>query len=123
MSNSYLYNEERGFDGESMSDWFTGSGCVLVKTLLWEIFGVQPDLNGLTVRPAIYFPSEKACLSMQVKGCDITVEYKKTGEGKRRFTVNGIERKSAYDPKTKTQTVYFTNEELANGALSILVTE
>ena len=123
MSNSYLYNEERGFDGESMSDWFTGSGCVLVKTLLWEIFGVQPDLNGLTVRPANYFPSEKACLSMQVKGCDITVEYKKTGEGKRRFTVNGIERNSAYDPKTKTQTVYFTNEELANGALSIFVTE
>ncbi len=35
MPNSYCYNEQYGFDGESMNDWFTGSGCVLGKIVFF----------------------------------------------------------------------------------------
>ena len=112
MSNSYIYNEERGFDGESMSDWFTGSGCVLIKALVWEVFGILPDLNGLKVRPANYFPMENASISLRLKNCNLTLEYKKEGKSQRKFIVNGQERKSCYDDKAKTQSIYFTNEEL-----------
>ncbi len=51
MPNSYVDNDERGFDGESMSHWFTGSGCVLLKVIMWYVFGVKRGLNGLTVSP------------------------------------------------------------------------
>ena len=121
MSNSYIHNEERGFDGESMSDWFTGSGCVLVKALILEIFGLYPDLDGLKVRPANYFPTNEASVQMQIKGCDVSLVYKKAGDGKRRFVVNGKEVPSACDEKAKTQFVYFTNDELKQGTLVIEV--
>ncbi|MBQ3506692.1 MAG: hypothetical protein IJA89_07985 [Clostridia bacterium] len=119
MSNSYLYNEEKGLDGESMSDWFTGSGCVLIKTLVWEVFGLKPDLHGLTIRPARYFPCDTASISMRVKGCDIQLQYRKTGENKRRFLVNGVERASVYDETAQTEKIYFTDAELAQGELTI----
>ena len=121
MSNSYLYNEERGFDGESMSDWFTGSGCVLLKILIWEVFGVLPDLNGLAIRPAAYFPTNEASISMLVKGCEVTVLYRNQGKDKRSFIVNGKARDSVYDEKAKTEKIYFTNEELKQGKLIIEV--
>ena len=121
MSNSYIHNEERGFDGESMSDWFTGSGCVLVKALILEIFGLYPDLDGLKVRPANYFPTNEASVQMQIKGCDVSLVYKKAGGGKRRFVVNGKEVPSVCDEKAKTQFVYFTNDELKQGTLVIEV--
>ena len=123
MSNSYLYNEERGFDGESMSDWFTGSGCVLVKALIWNIFGIYPDLNGLTLRPANYFPTKEASIRMQVKGADLSLVYKNNGNGKRQYFVNGTEKTAVYDEKSKTFTIYFTNEELKAGAIDVLVTD
>ncbi len=121
MSNSYLYNEERGFDGESMSDWFTGSGCVLLKAIVWEAFGLLPDLDGLTVRPANYFPTKNASIKMQIKGTGVSVIYKNTGKGKRRFVVNGKEKNSTLDDKTKMQALYFTNEELKKGDLTVEV--
>ncbi len=121
MPNSYLYNEEKGLDGESMSDWFTGSGCVLIKTLIWEAFGLSPNLNGLTVRPAKYFPCKEACIQMQIKGCDVTLRYQNTGKKTRCFTVNGKKVPCLYDDKTQTYAVYFTNAELEKGVLDIEV--
>mgnify|MGYP006932848264 CR=1 FL=1 len=50
---AYIENEEKGFDGESMSDWFTGSGCVLGKVLFFCVFGVRPNLQGVEICPAI----------------------------------------------------------------------
>ena len=74
MPNSYVYNEERGFDGESMSDWFTGSGCVLIKVLLWQIFGIKADLNGIKIRPSKYIPFDGAEISLKLRGEDIKVK-------------------------------------------------
>jgi len=121
MPNSYIYNEEKGFDGESMSDWFTGSGCVLIKILVWEAFGLLPDLNGLTVRPANYFPMKEASIKMTIKDCEVTLLYKNAGNGKRSFKVNGQNVAGVYETKTNTEKLYFTNEELKQGDLVIEV--
>jgi hypothetical protein len=104
-----------------MSDWFTGSGCVLLKILIWEVFGILPDLNGLAIRPAAYFPTNEASISMIVKGCEVSVLYRNQGKDKRSFIVNGKARDSVYDEKAKTEKIYFTNEELKQGKLIIEV--
>lgn len=80
MPNSYSENAEKGFDGESMSDWFTGSGCVLLKVLLWYVFGIQADLNGVWISSPKYTPFEKMSLSICVKGKRHNIVYEKNME-------------------------------------------
>ena len=121
MSNSYVYDEERGYDGESMSDWFTGSGCVLIKILVWEVFGILPTLDGLTIRPTNFFPTESASIKLKVKGCEISLDYRKGDDDMYEFIVNGERRQSFYDEDAHTQKIFFTNEELARGKLEIVI--
>jgi cellobiose phosphorylase len=73
MPNSYVENAETGFDGESMRDWFTGSGCVLLKVLLWHVFGIKADLNGISIQPAKYIPFERMSLEMKLKGKPVRI--------------------------------------------------
>lgn len=87
MPNSYIQNKAKGFDGESMSDWFTGSGCVLLKTLYFDVFGLKADLDGLTVAPAGNMPFEKISVSLVIKGAKINLTLKKGNEKK--IVVNG----------------------------------
>ena len=91
MSNSYVYNEEFGMDGESMSDWFTGSANVLIKTFVRFVFGLQPSLGGVTVQPASYIPFESCSIDVKIKRCVVTLQYRKEGRGRRRFLVDGKE--------------------------------
>ena len=90
MPNSYIENSEKGFDGESMSDWFTGSGCVLLKTLYFDAFGLKADLNGLTINPAGNLPVDEMSVSVKVRNAKVNVTLKKDN-GKRAFKVNGKE--------------------------------
>lgn len=90
MPNSYVYNEEFGMDGESMSDWFTGSANVLIKTFVRFVFGLQPSLDGIVVQPASYIPFRECSIHVRVKNCVITLQYRKDGRG-RRFLVDGVE--------------------------------
>jgi cellobiose phosphorylase len=82
MPNSYAFNEERGFDGESMSDWFTGSGCVLMKALLGGAFGIKPTLDGLRIETASYMPCENAEIAVNIKNTPVRLCYKKEGKGR-----------------------------------------
>ena len=90
MPNSYAFNEQKGFDGESMNDWFTGSACVLGKIIVRNVFGIDPDLFGLHISPARTMPFEKASLKMKYMGKPLTVEYRNAGAGCRTVTVNGV---------------------------------
>ena len=92
MPNSFIFNEERGFDGESMNDWFSGSGSVLIKLLIGAIFGVRPTLDYLEIRPSSYMPCKRASISIPVKGAKVNVLYKNEGNGVRVYKVNGVER-------------------------------
>lgn len=113
MPNSYIYNEEYGFDGESMSDWFTGSGCVLVKVLFFCVFGVKANLDGLTVNPPKEIPFKEMSTEIRVKGGILHIVYKKTSVGRRKILVNGIEVKS----------VVLTNADVCGKTLKIEISE
>ena len=113
MPNSYIYNEEYGFDGESMSDWFTGSGCVLVKVLFFCVFGVKANLDGLTVNPPKEIPFKEMSTEIRVKGGILHIVYKKTSVGRRKILVNGIEVKS----------VVLTNDDVCGKTLKIEISE
>lgn len=89
MPNSYVYNEEKGFDGESMSDWFTGSGAVLGKVLFFGVLGLQADMNGVNVAPAKSTLFKEVSVTLNIKDGELTVQYENTGAGKRTVTVNG----------------------------------
>ncbi len=112
MPNSYIYNEEKGFDGQSMSDWFTGSGCVMMKALVKGAFGVEPTLDGVKIAPAGYIPFDNASIDIIVKGCKIHINVKNNSQ---KVYINGEEVESGIDADKKTRYIFLTSEELKDG--------
>ncbi len=106
MPNSYIYNEERSFDGESMNDWFSGSGSVLVKLLIGGVFGVRPSLDEVIIRPSSYMPC--ASVTLTLKGAKVDLVYKKTGNAQRQYFVDGKE------VRTDERGLVLTQENLRN---------
>ncbi len=109
MPNSYIYNEDKGFDGQSMSDWFTGSGCVLMKVLVRGIFGVEPTLDGVKICPASYIPFKKASLDIIVKGAKLKVEV---GADATEFYINGKKVESSIDEDKNSKYIFLSNEQI-----------
>ncbi len=116
MSNSYCHNEELGLDGESMSDWFTGSANALIKTAVRYVFGVVPTTDGLSISPALYMPTEHASISLSVKGRRVDLVYKKTGGG-RKITVDGVQAKAYPHPSSGVPTAFIPTERLKDGTV------
>lgn len=112
MSNSYSYNEELGLDGESMSDWFTGSANVLIKTLVREVFGISPDLGGVKLTPSAYMPFKSCEIRLGVKNKIINLSYKNAGRGKRSVTVNGKPANITYNAAKQNYETYLTTDAL-----------
>ena len=92
MPNSYGFNEDLYIDGESMSDWYTGSSNTLLKAIIFDMFGIKPEIgNILVVNPTDYFPSQEASISLNVKNKRVTMIYKNMNSSKRKIYVNGSE--------------------------------
>lgn len=90
MPNSYGENEELGIDGESMSDWYTGSSNTLLKAIIYDMFGINPQLGSiLKITPTNYFPSKEASLSLKIKGKNVSINYRNNNQGNRTILVNG----------------------------------
>lgn len=90
MSNSYVYNEEFGMDGESMNDWYTGSATVLLKVLIRCVFGIGVTLSELKIVPSEYFPVDHAEMRIKIRDCALWIEYRRgTGKSERTFYVDG----------------------------------
>ena len=123
MPNSYVYNEERGCDGESMSDWFTGSGCVLGKVLFFSMFGIRPNLDGVEICPANIRSVNGMQTTLSMKGGKITVVYRRDGKKARRFMLNGVEVEGAYDAALGAQKLLLRNDDIAGKHLTIEVCE
>ena len=87
MPNSYIENQEKGFDGESCNDWFTGSGAVLSKVILWYVFGVRATLDEIVIGPEGYLPFAKAEITLITK--DTTLHIVRTKGDKRCYKVDG----------------------------------
>ncbi len=91
MPNSYVFNEEKGMDGESMNDWQTGSSNVLLKILLWHVYGYKPDFNGIRIQIADWTPFQEFKLETTTRKKTVRVSYRKaaTASGAREFIING----------------------------------
>jgi len=83
MPNSYCHNAEYNLDGESMGDWYTGSGCVLIRNIVKYAFGIQPDLDGVKIRPSKYMPTNSANIKFKIKNCEFELIYENTKKGER----------------------------------------
>ncbi len=121
MPNSYVHNKEIGCDGESMSDWFTGSGCVFGKVLFFCLFGVRPDLTGLEICPAVNGSMKEMRTVLKLKGGEVDLSYRNNGSGKRTFTVNGKSVGGVYDEVLKTEKLIFQNEDMLGKKLVVCV--
>ena len=89
MPNSYSYNEEAMMDGESMSDWYTGSANTLIKSLVRGLFGVNPTLDGLYLTPAKYVDTKLASCSLVVKGTLVKINYNTNYNDVNTIEING----------------------------------
>ncbi len=112
MPNSYVHNPELGLDGESMNDWQTGSSNVLLKVLLWFVFGYRPTFEGIRVQVANWTPVDTFSFSITVPrhdGMTLSFRYRKEKnlDVNRVFYVNGKGPLSGtFDPHLKCE-VYF----------------
>lgn len=120
MPNSYCYNPAYAIDGDSMGDWYTGSGTVLIKALVRCGFGLVPDLNGLTVQTPAYMPTDSASVELLLQGKALRLEYRRNPEkpaGQRRFTVNGKSVAGKYDGMMQTEILYLPHAALTDGTV------
>lgn len=111
MSNSYAFNEELELDGESMSDWFTGSANALIKTIVWYIFGIRPNLEGIKINPCGFFPFKNAEISLKIKGKDVKIIYCNKNSS-RTFKLNGKQVSSFNDESTETPSIFIKTDSL-----------
>jgi len=112
MPNSYSYNEEYGMDGESMSDWYTGSANTLIKVLVKFVLGMQPVLDGLKIQPAKYFPVSEFKAKTRVKGTVVELTYRNTNSGSRKFKIDGVETQSQFDNYMQVETLFLPEAQL-----------
>ncbi|MBR5157858.1 MAG: hypothetical protein IKW59_08845 [Clostridia bacterium] len=117
MPNSYCYNEEYNMDGESMGDWYTGSGCVLMRNIIKHVFGIQPDLDGVKIKAATYMPTDSASIKIKIKNCEIEISYKNENAGERKYFVNGIKAETFTDKVSDTKQIYLENDKLKDKIL------
>jgi len=80
IPNSYIHNNEKGLDGESMNDWQTGSSNVLLKIMIWYVFGFRPELGHLRIQPDPRSPLSQFSYSGTYQNKQITMSYEKTSE-------------------------------------------
>lgn len=91
MPNSYGDNQELGIDGESMSDWYTGSSNTLLKAIIFDMFGIKPQIGDvLEINPTNYFPSDEVDITLPIKGKTVTVKYQNKHSGERKIYVNDV---------------------------------
>ncbi|MBQ7160987.1 MAG: hypothetical protein IJR90_04705 [Clostridia bacterium] len=89
MPNSYCCAPEWGADGDSMGDWYTGSGTVLIKELVRYGFGVDAMTGALDIRTPAYMPCSSASIEFLYHGKRVTLKYRSENSGCRRFLLDG----------------------------------
>ncbi|MBQ7715735.1 MAG: hypothetical protein IJT70_07695 [Clostridia bacterium] len=122
MPNSYCENAEFDMDGESLGDWHTGSGCVLIKEIVKYAFGICPDLGGIRIQPPKYFPAKRGEINIKIKDTDVTLRYEDRGEGERRIELEGAEGERSFDTLMDIPVVYVPNSSLGE-KLTVTVTD
>lgn len=90
MPNSYGYNPELGIDGESMSDWYTGSSNTFLKAIIFDMFGINPEIgNAVKIKPIKDFPCKNASIQLNIKNKRFIINYSNLDKKSRTIRVNG----------------------------------
>ncbi len=106
MSNSYCDNPDYGYFGQSVVDWYTGSGTVYIKNLVRELIGIQPNLEGVTVQTANKLPCASIRMECSIKGKNFIFQYKNTGANSRKIYFNDQVLETDYDVLRETQKTF-----------------
>lgn len=114
MPNSYCLNEEYHMDGESMGDWFTGSGTVFMRDMVKYAFGVRPTLDGLIIDFPKFIPTDEAELEIKIKGAEVRLVYKNEHRNNRRCFVNGKEQECNAE-------IFIDKKDLKNMDVSVII--
>ena len=122
MPNSYCENAEYFIDGESLSDWHTGSGCVLVKEIVRYGFGIYPTLEGLRIQTPKYFPAKRGEISIKIGDTDLTLIYEDRGEGERKIEIEGAKYEESFDELMDIPVCFIPAENLSD-KLTVTVTD
>lgn len=117
MPNSYCCNPDYTIDGESMGDWYTGSGTTLIKELVGYGFGIKPNLDGIKVEFPNYFPANEAKIELKIKGKNVKVSYKNTNAGERKYTVNGKIADTKLHELANTKYITLANDEITDNTV------
>lgn len=122
MPNSYCFNEEYQMDGESMGDWYTGSGATLIRALVEYGLGLKVDLDGVRIELPSYIPSDYVSMKIQVKNCEIELIYRNTHAESRKFFINSVELPPQVNDLSGNAYIYIENSRL-NGKLVVEVVD
>ena len=122
MPNSYCENEEYFIDGDSLSDWHTGSGCVLVKETVRYGFGIYPTLDGVRIQTPKFFPAKSGEIRMKIRDTDFTLTYEDRGEGSRRIEIDGAEYEESFDELMGVPVCFIPADKLS-GKVTVRVTD
>ncbi len=113
MPNSYVYNPELGLTGESMNDWQTGSANVLLKALVWYVFGFRPGLGGLRIAPASWCPMMRFDFCGRAHGRRVRILYAKGDVTQRRFELGRCVLPPVADDVTSVPSVLLAYDDLS----------
>jgi len=114
MPNSYCFNEEYSMDGESLGDWYTGSGAVLTRCIFEYGLGIRVNSKELIVSTPGYIPSDNVKASFSVKNKKVSFVYENTGRGKREYFINGVKQKTEYDRISESEFIVISNVSINN---------
>jgi cellobiose phosphorylase len=94
MFNSYLGVQTGYRAGKPGQSWRTATGQWLLYSTVRFVYGMQPEFEGLLLKPCLP-PSWKDCsISKKFRGCTYNIHYVQKGEGAcntiESLTVNGV---------------------------------
>ncbi len=102
IPNSYIKNLHKGLDGESMNDWQTGSSNVLLKIIIWYVFGFRPEINHLRIQPDPLSPLNNFNFQTNYQNKTIEMIYRKSSSTQeRKVQLNGKPLKLYQDDEMK----------------------
>ena len=114
MPNSYCIDGDFDFNGESMGDWHTGSGAVLIKDIIKYGFGIEPAMNDVRFIPSAYFPTSHAEIRLFICGKNVTCRYENRNQGERQFYFNGQKLETSFDEIRNTSYVVIDKKALTD---------
>lgn len=121
MPNSYCIDGDFDFNGESMGDWHTGSGAVLIKNIIKCGFGIEPMMNDVKFIPSAYFPSSQAEITLSICGKKVTCRYENRNSGERQFYLNGQRIEASFDKMRNTSYIVVDKKALTDNCTILVI--